>query len=164
MKKFLSSLKKLFIGQSKFKTNTCSNCTRKQTLFFQNSSLCYSAEDKPFFSNSEMANQELIKGTNVPVIALVALSKKYYIAHSGGLGMCCAVSKALYKLVLDAAKLKLSGYSHDGSSGSQPIPKFNHKIAVEKFGASDTSCYWWDLDDRKSRIQYFDWLIEQYSK
>ena len=111
-----------------------------------------------------MENLELIEGTNVPVLDLAILAKKYYIQQNGCSGMCAAVGSALYKLVPNAAELNLSGYSHDQCITIQPIPKFNHKIAIEKFGASNSNSYWWNINDMQSRISYFDWLIEEYSK
>ena len=44
------------------------------------------------------------------------------------------------------------------------IPLFNHSIAIEKFGASKDVYEWWDFRDKQSRINYFNWLISEYSK
>ena len=164
MKKFLLNLSSFFSKKSKLESSKCSRCTKQHTQFCPNSQYCYDTEDKLFFSVYPMENLELIKGTNVPVIDLVILAKKHYIESNGCAGMCYAVGTALYELVPNAAELNLSGYSHDDCFTIQPIPKFNHKIAIEKFGASNSNGYWWSLDDRQSRIRYFDWLIEEYSK
>ena len=42
------------------------------------------------------------------------------------------------------------------------IALFNRKIAIEKFNAFDQGMYWWRRWDNKNRLNYFDWLIEQY--
>ena len=164
MKKFLLNLSSIFSQKGKVKSSQCSRCTKQHTQFCPNSQYCYDTEDKPFFSVYPIENLELIKGTNVPVLDLVILAKNHYIKSNGCSGMCYAVGTALYKLVPNAAELKLSGYSHDDCFTIQPIPKFNHKIAIEKFGASNSNSYWWNINDMQSRISYFDWIIEEYSK
>lgn len=164
MKKFLLNLSSIFSQKGKVKSIQCSRCTKQHTQFCPNSQYCYDTEDKPFFSIHPMENLELIEGTNVPVLDLSILAKKYYIQSNGHSGMCYAVGTALYKLVPNAAELNLSGYSHDGYGKIQPIPKFTQEIAIEKFGASNRKYYWWDIDNKKIRIKYFDWLIEEYSK
>lgn len=164
MKKFLLNLSSFFSKKIKLESRQCSRCTKKHTQFCPNSQYCYDTEDKPFFCVCPIENLETIKGTNVPVLDLAILAKEHYIKPNGGSGMCYAVGTALYKLVPNAAELNLSGYSHDGYGKIQPIPKFNHKIAIKKFGASNSHSYWWNLNDIQSRIMYFDWLIGQYSK
>ena len=164
MKKFLLNLSSIFSKKGKVKSSQCSRCAKQHTQFCPNSQYCYDTEDKPFFSIHPMENLELIEGTNVPVLYLSILAKKYYIESSGCAGMCYAVETALCELVPNAAELNLSGYSHDGYGKIQPIPKFNYKIAIEKFGASNSNRYWWNINDIQSRISYFDWLIEEYSK
>ena len=43
------------------------------------------------------------------------------------------------------------------------IPLFSYDVAVENFGATGIpDSYWWDERDEDIRIEYFDWLIEQY--
>ena len=164
MKKFLLNLSSFFSRKCKLESIKCSRCTKHHTQFCTNVKYYYDTEDKPLFSVYPIENLELIAGTNVPVINLALLAKKYYIESSGCAGMCYAVGTALCELVPNAAELNLSGYSHDGYGKIQPIPKFNHKIAIEKFGASNSNCYWWNINDIQSRISYFDWLIEEYSK
>ena len=44
------------------------------------------------------------------------------------------------------------------------IPLFNQQIAEDKFGADTDNLFWWGKFDATPRIEYFDWLIEQYSK
>ena len=39
---------------------------------------------------------------------------------------------------------------------------FSNVIAREKFGATSQFGYWWDEWDKDIRLDYFDWLIEQY--
>ena len=45
----------------------------------------------------------------------------------------------------------------------QNIPLFCYTVAVKKFEATGNgNTYWWNKITRKSRLDYFDWLIEQY--
>lgn len=46
---------------------------------------------------------------------------------------------------------------------SENIELFNHSIAIEKFGARNLPT-WWHYSDSQPRLDYFDWLIEKYSK
>ena len=67
-------------------------------------------------------------------------------------GMCFCFTN-----ILITYNYNLKLYMHEN------IPLFCHQIAVEKFGATGgQKSYWWDEDDRESRIKYFDWLIETY--
>lgn len=43
------------------------------------------------------------------------------------------------------------------------LPLFNRTIAVEKFKAFGQFA-WWNSVEVQHRLDYFDWLIEKYSK
>ena len=42
------------------------------------------------------------------------------------------------------------------------VPLFSPIVAKENFGATKDYGYWWNEWDEYSRLDYFDWLIEQY--
>ena len=102
---------------------------------------------------------ECIKGTTVPIVDVVKKAREIFIAryrYSGGAGMCSAFCTALIRFNLSE------------SVGPDDVPKFvplfNEQVAEDKFGADTHNLFWWDKFDDTPRIEYFDWLIEQYSK
>ena len=102
---------------------------------------------------------ECIKGTTVPIVDVVKDAKDLFLLgynNSGWEAMCpnfaCAViNRGLYSVV-------------DSWDPPKFIPLFNEQIAADKFGANCQRLFWWDKFDATPRIEYFDWLIEQYSK
>lgn len=68
------------------------------------------------------------------------------------IGLCCAINKSLLQ----------NGYPYPYSItyASLLIPLFTRENAMQ-FGANEHSSFWWELDDRKSRIEFTKWMIEQ---
>ena len=102
--------------------------------------------------------QQRIKGTQIKVVDVIKKAKECYSLPEA-LGMCGSITKAWYIVV---------GKRNDHSVEidiDREITLFSILIAKEKFGAyGKTNGFWWQLSDRESRLRYFDWLIEQYSK
>ena len=102
---------------------------------------------------------ECIKGTTVPIVDVVKKARDAFLSrydYSGWNGMCPAFCKVLINLNLSE------------SVGPDDVPKFiplfNEQVAEDKFGADTYNLFWWGKFDDTPRIEYFDWLIEQYSK
>ena len=102
---------------------------------------------------------ECIKCTNVPIVDVVKKAKELFLIrynYSGWAGMCPAFCTALIKF-------NLSESVHPDDV-PKFVPLFNEQVAEDKFGADTLNLFWWDNFDATPRIEYFDWLIEQYSK
>ena len=102
---------------------------------------------------------ECIKGTDVPIVDVVKKAREVFLArygYSGWAGMCPAFCTALIGLNLSE--------SVNPDDVTKFVPLFNQQIAADKFGANCQRLFWWDKLDATPRIEYFDWLIEQYSK
>ena len=69
-------------------------------------------------------------------------------------GMCACIRHAVGD--------EITSYQfHDWSEKN--IPLFSFNVAAKRFGATGLpGFYWWSEWDEDSRIDYFDWLIEQY--
>ena len=71
-------------------------------------------------------------------------------------GMCACIYEAIDECITSNEFKEFA---------EQNIQLFCHPVAVEKFGATGSEdTYWWNNIERKIRLYYFDWLIEQYSK
>ena len=102
---------------------------------------------------------ECIKGTTVPIVDVVKKAREVFLArygYSGYAGMCPAFGKALINLNLSE--------SVNPDDVPKFVPLFNEQMAEDTFGADTHNLFWWDKFDALPRIQYFKWLIEQYSK
>ena len=102
---------------------------------------------------------ECVKGTTVPIVDVVKKAREVFLAryrHSGWAGMCPAFCTALINLNL------LESVNPDDVP--KFVPLFNERIAEDKFGAYTQNPFWWDKFEALPRIQYFKWLIDQYSK
>ena len=102
---------------------------------------------------------ECIKGTNVPIVDVVKKAREVFLArygYSGWAGMCPAFCTALIGLNLSE--------SVNPDDVTKFVPLFNEQVAEDKFRADTHNLFWWDKFDATPRIEYFDWLIEQYSK
>ena len=102
---------------------------------------------------------ECIKGTDVPIVDVVKKARGVFLArygYSGWAGMCPAFCTALMGLNLSE--------SVNPDDVPKFVPLFNEQVAEDKFGADTYNLFWWGKFDATSRIEYFDWLIEQYSK
>lgn len=102
---------------------------------------------------------ECIKGTTVPIVDVVKkastiFSEKY--ERHGWWVMCPAFCTALTELGL--AKVIFCG----DICGF--VPLFCKPVAQARFGANVNEKFWWPEEDSTKRLEYFDWLIEQYSK
>ena len=102
---------------------------------------------------------ECIKGTTVPIVDVVKkastiFSEKY--ERHGWWVMCPAFGTALTEI----------GIENVSFCGGIPmfIPLFCKPVAKEKFSANVDAKFWWPEEDSTKRLEYFDWLIEQYSK
>lgn len=102
---------------------------------------------------------ECIKGTTVPIVDVVKKAREVFLArygYSGWAGMCPAFCTALISINLSE--------SVNPDDVPKFVPLFNEQVAEDKFGADAHNLFWWDKFDATPRIEYFDWLIEQYSK
>lgn len=105
---------------------------------------------------------ECIKGTNVPIVDVVKRAKSYYSfnrfeGHDAPFGMCEVILRTLRNMVGVVGFVnyhELSNY----------IPLFCKPVAKTRFGADTNKTYWWPANESAKRLEYFDWLIEQYSK
>ena len=102
---------------------------------------------------------ECIKGTNVPIVDVVKKAKELFLIrynHSGWAAMCPAFCTALIDFDL--------ALSVNPDDVPRFINKFNEQIAEGRFQADCQRLFWWPEEDPTKRLEYFDWLIEQYSK
>ena len=102
---------------------------------------------------------ECIKGTTVPIVDVVKKAKDLFLIrynYSGWAAMCPSFCTALINFDL--------ALSVNPDDVPRFINKFNEQIAADNFGADCQSLFWWNRFDATPRIEYFDWLIEQYSK
>ena len=99
-----------------------------------------------------------IKETDIEISTVLQDAKMHYIVTSS-LGMCSSIEDAIQKSAKDIEKLD------EWRTIKENILLFNFNVAKKLFnGSGSAGGYWWHLVEKKSRIQYFDWLIEQYSK
>ena len=102
---------------------------------------------------------ECIKGTTVPIVDVVKKAREVFLARYGysrRAGMCPAFCTALIGLNLSE--------SVNPDDVTKFVPLFNQQIAEEHFQADCQCLFWWREGDPAKRLEYFDWLIEQYSK
>lgn len=102
---------------------------------------------------------ECIKGTTVPIVDVVKKAREVFLVrygYSGWAGMCPAFCKALIDFNLSE--------SVNPDDVPKFVPLFNEQVAEDKFGADTNNLFWWDKFEALPRIQYFKWLIDQYSK
>ena len=102
---------------------------------------------------------ECIKGTNVPIVDVVKKARELFLikyGYSGWAGMCLAFCTALIDFI--------PSESVNPYEVPKFVPLFNEHVAEDMFGADAHNLFWWDRFDATPRIEYFDWLIEQYSK
>ena len=95
------------------------------------------------------------------VVRIIRRAKALYLRRirtsSEPCGMCDCISFVLYDPTL---------YSDFDTLYLRIIInfKFNRETAVSKFGADTSKSYWWPKKDATKRLEYFDWMIEQYPK
>ena len=102
---------------------------------------------------------ECIKGTDVPIVDVVKKAREAFLSrydYSGCAGMCLAFCKVLINFNLSE--------SVNPDDVPKFIPLFNEQIAADKFGANTHNLFWWPANESEKRLEYFDWLIEQYSE
>ena len=102
---------------------------------------------------------ECIKGTNVPIVDVIKEAKELFLIrynYSGWAAMCPAFCNVLINFDL--------ALSVNPDDVPRFINKFNEQIAEEHFQADCQRVFWWPEWDTTKRLEYFDWLIEQYSK
>jgi len=98
---------------------------------------------------------------NTEVTRIIRRAKALYLKrvrlNSGPCGMCDCINLVLYDRDL---------YSDFDTKFIRVLIKlkFNREIAVSEFGANVNGKFWWPEEDSTKRLEYFDWLIEQYSK
>ena len=96
---------------------------------------------------------------NADVVRIIRRAKALYLrrirSSSEPCGMCDCISSVLYGQYSDFHTLYLS---------TMIKLKFNRETAVSIFGADTNESYWWPTNKSAKRLEYFDWLIEQYSK
>ena len=98
---------------------------------------------------------------NAEVVRIIRRAKALYLKRtrtsSEPCGMCDCISFVLYDHTL---------YSDFDTRYIRIIInfKFNRETAVSIFGAGTNEAYWWPTNELAKRLEYFDWLIEQYSK
>ena len=103
---------------------------------------------------------EMFLGTEVPIVEVLKLAlDKYVEIKHNHFGMCAFISKAAQELITDEGALR------EAENYSFGIPKFNKQIATEQFDANvdELSGYWWHSSITEPRINYFKWLINEYS-
>ena len=96
-----------------------------------------------------MKNKLVMKTVDILRKAKAIYKSGYYI------GMCTCIGHALDEEI-DLCDFDIWVKTN--------VPLFSPIIAKEKFGATKDIGYWWYEWDEDSRLEYFDWLIEQYSK
>lgn len=102
---------------------------------------------------------ECVKGTTVPIVDVVKKAGEIFLSryeHSGWAAMCPSFCTALIDLNLSE--------SVNPDDVSKFVPLFNGQVAEDMFGADIRNLFWWGKFDALPRIQYFKWLIAQYSK
>ena len=102
---------------------------------------------------------ECINGTTIPIVDVTKKAKELFLLqfeYSGWAGMCPAFCTALKSFNLSE--------SIDPEEVSNFISLFNRNVAEDMFEADGQRLFWWSRPDMRPRVQYFDWLIEQYSK
>lgn len=94
-------------------------------------------------------------GTKViEIVNVIKKAKDYYIE---GEGMCIAFLCAAQYFGINTQNQKKWIIKN--------IPIFNYYVAEKFFNAEyQNNGFWWDPKNDKIRLDYFDWLIEQYSK
>ena len=104
---------------------------------------------------------ECIKGTTVPIVDVVKLARTLYVDEfkrlNGPFGMCQSFLQAIRIKVRDIDHV----WCHELSNF---VPLFCKPVAKTRFGADTNEAYWWPTNKSAKRLEYFDWLIEQYSK
>ena len=103
---------------------------------------------------------ECIKGTTVPIVDVVKKAKELYIINFDShdrLGMCQCILRVLRRCSAIDSDVWLSELSNY-------VPLFCKQVAKTRFGANINKAFWWNEYDHTKRLEYFDWLIEQYSK
>ena len=99
-----------------------------------------------------------IKETNIEISNVIRDAKFHYIVTSSSLGMCRSIEDAIQKAAKDLQGLD------EWKTIKENILLFNFGVAKRLFNGSGTDGgYWLDLREKKNRLDYFDWLIEQYS-
>ena len=94
------------------------------------------------------------KGTDVAIWEVLTAAKKYYIDRITigiNYGMCHAINDAIYDMLGE----------HDIIIDQ--IELFNRQTAKEIFGAGD-ELFWWPVGMWQIRIDYFNWLINEYRR
>ena len=104
---------------------------------------------------------ECIKGTDVPIVDVVKEAETLYVNEfkrlNGPFGMC--------QSFLQAIRNKTGEVDHVWCCDlSDFVPLFCKPVAKTRFGADTNNAYWWPANEPAKRLEYFDWLIEQYSK
>ena len=98
-----------------------------------------------------------IKETDIEISTVLQDAKMHYIVTSR-LGMCDSIEDAIDKSAKDIEMLD------EWKTIRENILLFNFDVAKKLFNGTGTAGgYWWKLWEKKNRIDYFDWLIEQYS-
>ena len=98
-----------------------------------------------------------IKETDIEISTVLQDAKMHYIVTSG-LGICSSIEYAIQKAAKDLQGLD------ECKTVKENILLFNFSVAKRLFnGSGKAGGYWWDLREKKNRLDYFDWLIEQYS-
>ena len=104
---------------------------------------------------------ECIKGTDVPIVDVVKVARDLYANEfrrsNEPFGMCQSFLQAFRIKVRDIDPVwcfELSSF----------VPLFCKAVAKNRFGADTNEAYWWPTNKSAKRLEYFDWLIEQYSK
>lgn len=99
-----------------------------------------------------------IRETDIEISTVLEDAKMHYIVTSS-LGMCASIEDAILKAAKDLQGLD------EWKTVKENIPLFNFSVAKKLFNGRGTAGgYWWHLWEKKNRVDYFDWLIEQYSK
>ena len=101
------------------------------------------------------------EGTDVSIRFILIRAKMEYLSrvkarYKYSIGMCHAIGQSIFEIMAktpdEAIKIR------------KEIELFDINIAVKQFNANYNGYYWWEKSNTKVRIEYFDWLIEQYSK
>ena len=99
-----------------------------------------------------------IRETDIEISTVLQYAKMHYIVTSS-LGMCSSIEDAIQKAAKDLQGLD------ERKTVKENILLFNFSVAKKLFnGSGSAGGYWWHLWEKKNRVDYFDWLIEQYSK
>jgi len=97
-------------------------------------------------------------GKRIPIVLVILGAYELYTNNKnlGYFGLCCCMHKSV---------MNLGQFDYPSEVIEDNIKLFSNSVASIKFNAKrtdDPADYWWDIDDKVSRINYLNYLIELY--